>query len=61
MAPKSNHRLTDPARLATEVAFFTAAATGAAIAGHPTAAAVLFVVAVADAVAVRFVEEPVTT
>jgi hypothetical protein len=53
MAPKSARRLADPARLVAEIAFFGAAAAGVAAAGHPVAGAVLGVVAVADALAVR--------
>ena len=53
MAPRSPRRLRDPALFAAMLIFFAAAAAALSLTGHPWLGAVLFVVAVANAVAVR--------
>jgi hypothetical protein len=58
MAPRSQHRLADPARLVAELAFFGAAAAAFAAVGAPVIAAVYAVVAGGCALLVRYVGEP---
>jgi hypothetical protein len=49
VAPASRHRLTDPARLVVEVAFFTAAGVALGVTGRSVLGVALTVAAVANA------------
>jgi membrane protein YdbS with pleckstrin-like domain len=53
MAPKSTQRLNDPARLATEVAFFIAAGAALWAVGRPWWGAVFAAVAIGNAAVIR--------
>lgn len=58
IGPASQRRLPDPARLALEILLFAAAAVGLAFAGRAIVGAVIGIIGVITAVAVRFVPEP---
>jgi Protein of unknown function (DUF2568) len=58
MAPRSATRLPDPRRLVAEIVFFGAAASAFAAADAPLVGTVYGAVAIACAVAVRYVGEP---
>jgi Protein of unknown function (DUF2568) len=58
MAPRSATRLPDPRRLVAEIVFFGAAASAFAAADAPVVGMVYGAVAIACAVAVRYVGEP---
>src|SRR3954452_15689900 len=59
MAPRSENRLPDPRRLIAELVFFCAATSAFAAADAPAIAAIFGPVAIACAVLVRYVGEPV--
>jgi hypothetical protein len=58
MAPRSEHRLADPRRLAAEIVFFGAAASAFASADAPVVGVVYGIVAIVFAVLVRYTGEP---
>jgi Protein of unknown function (DUF2568) len=58
MAPTSDTRLADPRRLLAEIVFFATAASAFAAAGAPAVGGAYGVVAIACALAVRYVGEP---
>ena len=55
IAPKAKRRLEDPARLAAEVAFFSAAGLAALASGRPLFAALLSPLAILNALVLRVV------
>jgi hypothetical protein len=54
IAPRSKHRLSDPARLAVEVVYFSAAGFGLVVAGATWSGIGLATLTVANAVSLRF-------